>query len=185
LVDSEFNLGILYERGFGVARDLVEAYRWFALAALQDDDKARQKRDEVAKLLTPAERRKADRLIAEWSPKSRAAETSRSASDVPAGDKGGEEQRGAPRAMQTTSAAVVNASWQTDVAASNKPAPDASLVMEAQRLLRQRGYDPGPADGVPGPRTQNAIRSFQRKAGLPATGEASEVLIVKLAFLPL
>lgn len=59
------------------------------------------------------------------------------------------------------------------------------LIAEAQRLLRQRGYDPGPVDGVPGPRTQAAIRSFQRQAGVPDTGEVTESLIVKMAFLPL
>jgi localization factor PodJL len=52
-VDSQYNLGILYARGTGVERDLVEAYKWFALAAKGGDREAGRKRDEVAKGLDP------------------------------------------------------------------------------------------------------------------------------------
>ena len=38
------------------------------------------------------------------------------------------------------------------------------LVADAQRLLRLRGYDPGPIDGRFGWRTQRAIRSYQETA---------------------
>jgi TPR repeat protein len=184
LVDSEFNLGILYERGLGVARDMIEAYRWFSLASRQGDEKARQKREDVARLLTPAERQTAERLIAGWMPKQRSVEVNRVAPEMPVSEGGDNGKPEAPRSAQTTSAAVVKASWKTDLAVTNKPA-GSTMIMEAQRLLRQRGYDTGPADGVAGPRTLNAVRSFQRSAGLPATGEVDEKLIVKMAFMPL
>lgn len=38
------------------------------------------------------------------------------------------------------------------------------LVADAQRLLRLRGYDPGPIDGRFGWRTQRAIRAYQATA---------------------
>ena len=38
------------------------------------------------------------------------------------------------------------------------------LVADAQRLLRLRGYDPGPIDGRFGWRTQRAIRTYQATA---------------------
>lgn len=38
------------------------------------------------------------------------------------------------------------------------------LVADAQRLLRLRGYDPGPIDGRFGWRTQRAIRAYQETA---------------------
>lgn len=38
------------------------------------------------------------------------------------------------------------------------------LVSDAQRLLRLRGYDPGPLDGRLGLRTQRAIRAYQATA---------------------
>lgn len=39
-----------------------------------------------------------------------------------------------------------------------------------QRALAALGYDPGPADGQIGPRTQGAIAAFQRDRGLPPSG---------------
>jgi peptidoglycan hydrolase-like protein with peptidoglycan-binding domain len=41
-----------------------------------------------------------------------------------------------------------------------------------QVALRARGYDPGPIDGVVGPRTAHAVRDFQRRAGIHADGLA-------------
>jgi peptidoglycan hydrolase-like protein with peptidoglycan-binding domain len=41
-----------------------------------------------------------------------------------------------------------------------------------QVALRARGYDPGPIDGVVGPRTARAVRTFQRRAGIHADGLA-------------
>ncbi|MEU3709263.1 peptidoglycan-binding protein [Streptomyces catenulae] len=43
-------------------------------------------------------------------------------------------------------------------------------VVEAQCLLRHRGYEPGAADGVYGPRTKRAARAFQRASGLTPDG---------------
>lgn len=63
--------------------------------------------------------------------------------------------------------------------APGRPAPAATAqapadiepgVAAVQRALAELGYDPGPADGVMGPRTRQAIAAFQRDRGLPATG---------------
>jgi hypothetical protein len=43
-------------------------------------------------------------------------------------------------------------------------------VRMAQAALARKGYDVGPIDGVPGPRTQTALRLFQQLSGLPPTG---------------
>jgi len=45
-----------------------------------------------------------------------------------------------------------------------------SLVMEAQDRLNRLGYSAGPADGVLGPQTRDAIADFQNDNRLPATG---------------
>lgn len=45
-------------------------------------------------------------------------------------------------------------------------------VAEIQRALQARGYDPGPIDGDPGPRTIAAAMAFQRAAGLVPDGIA-------------
>ena len=44
-------------------------------------------------------------------------------------------------------------------------------VRAAQMALRDKGHDPGPIDGVMGPRTSAAIRDFQQKENLSATGQ--------------
>ena len=44
-------------------------------------------------------------------------------------------------------------------------------VRGAQQALRDKGFDPGPVDGVMGPRTSAAVRDFQSKENLTATGQ--------------
>jgi len=56
----------------------------------------------------------------------------------------------------------------------------AESVREAQVSLRQAGYDPGPVDGVMGPRTQTALASYQRAQGLAATGHLDSETLVRL-----
>lgn len=69
-------------------------------------------------------------------------------------------------------------------AASATPAPVAPRpsrsVRQAQTLLAKLGYDPGPADGLMGARTREAIREYQKAAGLPVDGKVSERLIAHL-----
>ena len=42
-------------------------------------------------------------------------------------------------------------------------------VRRLQERLRELGYDPGPSDGLFGPRTEGAVLSFQADKGLAAT----------------
>ena len=43
-------------------------------------------------------------------------------------------------------------------------------LREAQAILAESGFDPGPADGLMGPRTRTALEQFQSGRGIPATG---------------
>lgn len=54
------------------------------------------------------------------------------------------------------------------------------LVAEVQARLAQRGFDPGPPDGVSGPRTEQAIGAFQREHGMFADGEIDDALVEAL-----
>lgn len=47
----------------------------------------------------------------------------------------------------------------------------ATDVRSAQQALRDKGFDPGPIDGVMGPRTSAAVRDFQQKENLRVTGQ--------------
>lgn len=44
-------------------------------------------------------------------------------------------------------------------------------VRSAQMALKDKGFDPGPIDGVMGPRTSAAIRDFQQAENLTASGQ--------------
>lgn len=63
--------------------------------------------------------------------------------------------------------------------ASTEPAT-AEEIKDIQTLLAERGYDPGPADGIMGPRTAAAIRRYQEDANLEPTGEATRGLLARL-----
>ncbi|MCB5187754.1 lytic murein transglycosylase [Methylobacillus caricis] len=59
-------------------------------------------------------------------------------------------------------------------------------VKRLQQQLTGLGFDAGNADGLPGPKTQTAIRLYQLAHGLPADGFASPSLLnhVDMALLP-
>jgi peptidoglycan hydrolase-like protein with peptidoglycan-binding domain len=44
-------------------------------------------------------------------------------------------------------------------------------VRQVQDALQAKGFDPGPIDGVAGARTKAAIRNFQDRFGMKASGE--------------
>jgi hypothetical protein len=54
-------------------------------------------------------------------------------------------------------------------------------VREIQRRLAALGFDPGPIDGEPGPRTRAATAAFQRARGLAADGIAGPLTLAALA----
>jgi hypothetical protein len=56
-------------------------------------------------------------------------------------------------------------------------------VRRGQRLLAELGFDPGPADGIMGPRTGDAIEAFQAAQNLEVTGRMSRALIDVMALL--
>jgi len=53
-------------------------------------------------------------------------------------------------------------------------------VKAAQQALKDKGHDPGPVDGVMGPKTQAAVKDFQSREGLSATGQLDAETMSKL-----
>jgi len=53
-------------------------------------------------------------------------------------------------------------------------------VAQIQEQLMRLGLYPGPADGVSGPVTEDAIRAYQARNGLEATGKPTDALLVHL-----
>lgn len=46
-------------------------------------------------------------------------------------------------------------------------------VRAAQQVLKEKGFDPGPVDGVSGPKTRSALRKFQAQQHLTVDGTLS------------
>ena len=53
-------------------------------------------------------------------------------------------------------------------------------IREAQRLLAAIGEEPGPADGLMGPKTRTAIENFQRLNSFSEDGNVTEILLKEL-----
>ena len=67
---AQFNLGVRYVNGQGVARDPVQAYQWFSVAAQsllgKEADTAKQARDSVKAQLAPEQLARAEELVRSW-----------------------------------------------------------------------------------------------------------------------
>jgi localization factor PodJL len=158
LADSQYNVAVLFERGLGLDEDLATAFKWFAIAANNGDDGAVARRDAIADKLDASILVDAKLAAQTW---------------------------GAKPADQIANGNLSSlGNWrETSLSdTSSSPARASSAVADpsiakAQRLLRELGYQPGPADGLMGPRTRDAIRDFQSKAGLDVSGSVDEKLL--------
>jgi TPR repeat protein len=64
--DDLFELGIFYSAGNGSDADLVEAHKWFNLAAMRGNAEAAIHRQELAREMSDAEVASAQRAAREW-----------------------------------------------------------------------------------------------------------------------
>ena len=68
--DSEAQkmLGICYERGEGVSKNVILAYKWYELSSSQNNQEAAKLKETLSVKMTPAEITEAQRLSREWMP---------------------------------------------------------------------------------------------------------------------
>ncbi len=64
--DALFQLGLIYCVGRDVDPDLVEAHKWFNLAALRGNDDAKRYRLDISREMTRPQIARAQRLAREW-----------------------------------------------------------------------------------------------------------------------
>jgi TPR repeat protein len=64
--DALFHLGLLYCVGRDVEIDLVEAHKWFNLAAMRGNAEAKRYRLEISREMSRNEISRAQRLAREW-----------------------------------------------------------------------------------------------------------------------
>jgi len=58
---------------------------------------------------------------------------------------------------------------------------DRMSVRSHQQALKDKGYDPGPIDGIHGPRTSAAVREYQKKEGMTVTGRFDDDTMGRLS----
>ncbi|MBC7831672.1 MAG: sel1 repeat family protein [Hyphomicrobium sp.] len=64
--DALFQLGLMYCVGRDVDIDLVEAHKWFNLAAMRGNDDAKRYRFEISREMSKPQISRAQRLAREW-----------------------------------------------------------------------------------------------------------------------
>lgn len=187
--EAQYNLAVLYDQGQGVASDKGQAARWYREAAVRGLAAAQFN---LAAMLAGGEGIAPDAVraymlydLAAESDAEAAAERDRLAATMAPGEVG-QGARLARLARQGESDEVIREAL-TGILPEDEYSPaqrdflEAELSAPAQRALAELGYDPGPADGLPGPATRAAVRAFQADAGLPVDGEISQGLIDHLA----
>lgn len=65
-VNAQYNLGLMYSKGLGVPKDYSKAYAFFSALVAYGDKSSIERRDDMAKKLTPAELSKAQKLAAQY-----------------------------------------------------------------------------------------------------------------------
>ena len=158
VLDSQFNLAVLYQGGSGIPRSLEDAYVWYAVAGAQGDKIALQRSETVARELSQENLNAARERVKAYAPK-------------PANNIA----NGVFNNLPWISVQKANAKTRNSLNKSSK-----INVKTAQRMLRSLGYQVGKPDGVMGPNTRNAIISFERANSMPETGRVNATLLERL-----
>ena len=155
LADSQFNLGMLYARGLGVPQDFGQSYAWFTRAAGHGDGDAAKARDDVARSLDAAAVARLSAEAETWVPE--------------------------PFDLAANFAPI--GTWSADFD-PGLPVENREVVRSVQAALVRLGFDVGTPDGVPGPRTAEAIRAFERATGMSESGGINPRLLAVLGSQP-
>lgn len=155
LKDSQFNLGMLHARGLGVPQDLDISYKWFAIAAKNGDADAAKARDDIASSLDADTVRRLNAEVEAWTP----AAIDLAANFAPIG------------------------TW-SDGFDPGETISSRDVVRSVQLALTHLGYDVGTPDGLAGPKTAEAIRSFERATGMSESGAINPRLLAVLGSQP-
>ncbi|HEV2517084.1 MAG TPA: peptidoglycan-binding protein [Devosia sp.] len=153
--DSQFNLGMLYARGLGVKQDLAASFKWFSLAAAKGDKDAAKSRDDIAASLDATTAQRVTAEVAAFQPQ--------------------------PIDFVANFAPIGTWSAKFDPGA---PITNVKVVKGVQMALRQLGFDIGTPDGMTGPKTAEAIKSFERSTGMSESGEINPRLLAVLGSQP-
>lgn len=152
VAQAAFNLGVLYESSFIGGKDLPKALDWYEVAV-------KEGHQDAAKAVT--------RLTAQIASNKKDATASASTIEPAAGNDEATSGQG-------------DASQPGDDIPAAASTPDA-LLKDIQSALIAKGFLPEAADtGLSSVQTQDAIRAFQKKAGIAVDGIATPSLLVEM-----
>jgi peptidoglycan hydrolase-like protein with peptidoglycan-binding domain len=83
-----------------------------------------------------------------------------------------------PSSATSSSTALINTNGNKS---NSYKEPTKAQIRHAQEQLKVAGFEPGPADGVAGPQTLQAIRKYQAANGFPITGLFDDKTLRSLA----
>lgn len=150
VVDSQFNLGVLFESGQGLPKSMTDAFVWYSIAATQGDQFAKQRVDVLTDSMAPADLAAAQARIDGFKP---------------------------VKIDEMANGIFRNVAWAKP---SKDNTDQVTQIKDVQTLLTDLGYDIGGADGSMGPRTRAAIISFEQANGMPKTGRVNAALLERL-----
>jgi localization factor PodJL len=138
-----------------VKQDLAASFKWFSLAANKGDKDAAKSRDDIAASLDAATVQKVTAEVAAFQPQ--------------------------PIDFVANFAPI--GTW-SDTFDPGAPITNIKVVKGVQMALRQLGFDIGTPDGMTGPKTAEAIKSFERSTGMSESGEINPRLLAVLGSQP-
>ncbi|SMQ58209.1 localization factor PodJL [Devosia lucknowensis] len=155
MTDSQFNLGMLHARGLGVEQDFEQSFKWFSLAARNGDQDAAKARDDIAKSLSAEAVSRINAQIESWKMQ--------------------------PVELAANFAPIGTWSSTFD---PGQPISSRDVIAKVQSALSKLGFDVGTPDGVAGPKTSDAIRSFEKATGMSESGVINPRLLAVLGSQP-
>lgn len=188
---AQYNVGVMYQLGQGVQKDMSEAAHWYRLAAERGVREARVDLGtmyangtgvtqnvivayilfDLAMTQGSTDSKTYRETLLKFMTPAQLAEAKRLAADAREGNLGAAIRDGEAALTKSAARAPASAGPRTY---------DRRTVRQIQHALQKLGYDPGPVDGRMGPSTERAVRSFQRDVGMAEDGKLSEQLIKNL-----
>jgi localization factor PodJL len=146
---------MLYARGLGLDQDFEQSFKWFSLAAKNGDADATKARDDIAKNLNADAVSRLGSEIAAW----KAEPIDLAANFAPLG------------------------TWSSSFD-PGEPITSREVVSKVQQALGKLGFDVGTPDGLSGPKTAEAIKTFERGTGMSEVGDINPRLQAVLGSQP-
>lgn len=179
--EAQYNLGIAYIEGIGVPYDATKAATYFENAAANNIMEAAYNLGLIYEngLLGDAKPDKAlywyKKAADQGSPEAGQAlrQLARSL-DISLDEVNALADSVAPKTQEQASTAT---QAPASIGTAQNIGNNQAITAQVQEYLMNAGLYPGPADGISGPLTRDAIRSYQRKHGLDADGAASKNLL--------